>query len=68
MTGSIGKRPELDGEELPDMLILPQNSFAVLWMKTATENLPRPCRRQIALARSISSRTPKMRLGKCRMV
>lgn len=28
--GAIGKRPELDGEELPDMLILPQNSFAVL--------------------------------------
>jgi len=29
-TGAVGKRPELDGEELPDMLILPQNSFAVL--------------------------------------
>ena len=28
--GAVGKRPELDGEDLPDMLILPQNSFAVL--------------------------------------
>jgi len=29
-TGAAGERPELDGEDLPDMLILPQNSFAVL--------------------------------------
>ena len=28
--GARGERPELDGEDLPDMLILPQNSFAVL--------------------------------------
>jgi adenine-specific DNA-methyltransferase len=28
--GAVGERPELDGEDLPDMLILPQNSFAVL--------------------------------------
>ena len=28
--GAIGKRPELDSAELPNMLILPQNSFAVL--------------------------------------
>ncbi|MDR3299931.1 MAG: site-specific DNA-methyltransferase [Candidatus Accumulibacter sp.] len=28
--GAVGERPELDGEELPDMLILPQNAFAVL--------------------------------------
>lgn len=28
--GAVGERPELDGIELPDMLILPQNSFAVL--------------------------------------
>ena len=28
--GAVGKRPELDGEDLPDMLHLPQNSFAVL--------------------------------------
>ena len=28
--GAAGERPELDGEDLPDMLILPQNSFAVL--------------------------------------
>jgi adenine-specific DNA-methyltransferase len=29
-TGAVGERPELRGEGLPDMLILPQNSFAVL--------------------------------------
>ncbi|MGI5892694.1 MAG: site-specific DNA-methyltransferase [Bacillota bacterium] len=28
--GAVGERPELDGIELPDMLILPQNSFAIL--------------------------------------
>jgi adenine-specific DNA-methyltransferase len=28
--GAIGERPELDGEDLPEMLILPLNSFAVL--------------------------------------
>lgn len=28
--GAVGERPELDGEVLPDMLILTQNSFAVL--------------------------------------
>ncbi|GAB6174468.1 hypothetical protein JCM15765_39460 [Paradesulfitobacterium aromaticivorans] len=28
--GAIGKRPELDGSEIPDMLILPQNKMAVL--------------------------------------
>ena len=28
--GAVGERPELDGEELPSMLVLPQNSFAVL--------------------------------------
>lgn len=28
--GAVGERPELDGIELPDILILPQNSFAVL--------------------------------------
>lgn len=28
--GAIGERPELEGEELPDMLILPRNAFAVL--------------------------------------
>lgn len=28
--GAIGERPEPDGLELPDMLVLPQNSFAVL--------------------------------------
>lgn len=28
--GAVGERPELDGEDLPQMLILPQNSFAVL--------------------------------------
>lgn len=28
--GAVGERPELDGLELPDMLVLPQNSFAVL--------------------------------------
>lgn len=28
--GAIGERPELEGEELPDMLILPRNSFAAL--------------------------------------
>lgn len=29
-SGAIGARPELEGEALPEMLILPQNSFAVL--------------------------------------
>ena len=28
--GAVGQRPELNGEDLPEMLILPQNSFAVL--------------------------------------
>jgi adenine-specific DNA-methyltransferase len=28
--GAVGERPELDGEDLPEMLILPQNAFAVL--------------------------------------
>jgi adenine-specific DNA-methyltransferase len=28
--GAVGERPELDGEKLPDMMILPQNAFAVL--------------------------------------
>jgi adenine-specific DNA-methyltransferase len=28
--GAVGERPELDGEELPEMLILPHNAFAVL--------------------------------------
>ena len=28
--GAVGKCPELDGEEIPDMLILPENKFAVL--------------------------------------
>jgi adenine-specific DNA-methyltransferase len=28
--GAVGERPELDGEDLPEMLILPHNSFAVL--------------------------------------
>jgi len=28
--GAVGERPELDGGNLPEMLILPQNSFAVL--------------------------------------
>jgi adenine-specific DNA-methyltransferase len=28
--GAVGERPELDGEDLPEMLILPRNSFAVL--------------------------------------
>jgi adenine-specific DNA-methyltransferase len=28
--GAVGERPELDGEELPWMLILPHNNFAVL--------------------------------------
>jgi adenine-specific DNA-methyltransferase len=28
--GAVGERPELDGEDLPPILILPQNSFAVL--------------------------------------
>ena len=28
--GTVGERPELDGECLPDMLILPQNAFAIL--------------------------------------
>jgi adenine-specific DNA-methyltransferase len=28
--GAVGERPEIDGEDLPDMMILPQNSFAVL--------------------------------------
>ncbi|MDR0673754.1 MAG: hypothetical protein LBF93_08905 [Zoogloeaceae bacterium] len=28
--GAVGERPELDGEDLPEMLILPLNSFAVL--------------------------------------
>ncbi|MDR3364557.1 MAG: site-specific DNA-methyltransferase [Clostridiales Family XIII bacterium] len=28
--GAVGERPGLDGEKLPDMLILPQNAFAVL--------------------------------------
>lgn len=28
--GAVGKRPELDGSEIPDMLILPQNRMAVL--------------------------------------
>jgi len=28
--GAVGERPELNGMELPDMLVLPQNSFAVL--------------------------------------
>lgn len=28
--GAVGERPELEGLELPDMLVLPQNSFAVL--------------------------------------
>ena len=28
--GAVGERPELDGGDLPEMLILPQNSFAVL--------------------------------------
>ena len=29
-TGAIGKCPELTGEQVPDMLILPENQFAVL--------------------------------------
>lgn len=29
-SGSIGKRPELKNEEIPKMLILPQNGFAIL--------------------------------------
>jgi adenine-specific DNA-methyltransferase len=28
--GAVGERPEPDGEKLPDMMILPQNAFAVL--------------------------------------
>jgi len=28
--GAVGERPEINGEDLPDMMILPQNSFAVL--------------------------------------
>ena len=28
--GAVGERPEIDGMDLPDMLILPQNSFAIL--------------------------------------
>jgi adenine-specific DNA-methyltransferase len=28
--GAVSERPELDGEELPEMLILPQNAFAIL--------------------------------------
>lgn len=28
--GAVGKRPELDGSEIPDMLILPQSKMAVL--------------------------------------
>ena len=29
-SGAIGKRPELAGDEEPDMLVLPQNHFAIL--------------------------------------
>ena len=32
--GAIGERPELDGEDEPPMLILPQNDFAVLLAET----------------------------------
>ena len=28
--GAKGKRPEIEGEEIPDMLVLPENGFAVL--------------------------------------
>ncbi|WDU83576.1 hypothetical protein [Caloramator sp. Dgby_cultured_2] len=29
-SGAIGRRPEINSDEEPDMLILPQNGFAVL--------------------------------------
>lgn len=29
-SGAIGKRPEIENNEVPDMLILPQNGFAIL--------------------------------------
>ena len=30
-TGAVGKRPELpEGEELPEMMVLPENGFAIL--------------------------------------
>ena len=29
-SGAVGKRPEIDNNEVPDMLILPQNGFAIL--------------------------------------
>ena len=34
-SGAVGKCPVLDGDELPDMLVLPQNQFAVLINETA---------------------------------
>lgn len=33
--GAIGKCPEIDGESMPDFLILPQNQFAVLFNENA---------------------------------
>ncbi len=33
-SGAKGKRPEIEGEEIPDMLILPENGFAVLTEET----------------------------------
>jgi adenine-specific DNA-methyltransferase len=32
--GAIGKRPSLDGDTVPDMMILPQNRFAILVAET----------------------------------
>lgn len=29
-SGALGKRPELPGQDIPDMLVLPQNNFAIL--------------------------------------
>ena len=29
-SGAVGKRPELTGQDIPDMLVLPQNNFAIL--------------------------------------
>ena len=33
--GAKGKRPEIDGEDIPEMLVLPDNGFAVLTEETA---------------------------------
>ncbi len=33
-SGAKGKRPEIEGEEIPEMLILPENGFAVLTEET----------------------------------